>query len=144
MLTLVFKCRPDTTVAACAQMMRDDRIGFVPVVDEAGALRGVVTDRDLAVRVLAEGKRHDLPVSEVMSPGPFITCRPDDELAEIERRMAHARKSRALVQDEAGALVGVISLSDIAQIEPSTARVGELMREVTHRESALIARPFES
>jgi CBS domain-containing protein len=141
MLTLVFKCRPDTPASACAQMMRDDRIGFVPVVDDSGAVVGVVTDRDLTLRVLA-GRRHpSTPVSRIMSPGPFVSCAPDDDLAQLERRLAIARKSRAVVLGADGKLVGIVSLSDIAQAEPSAARVGQLMREVTHRESAMIARP---
>ena len=141
MLTLVYQCTGDTPVATCARMMREEAIGFLPVVDALGGVVGVVTDRDLVVRVLADQKSPTTPVGDVMSPGPFVTCRPDEPLRSLEQRMANAKKSRALVQDKNGALLGIISLSDIAQVEPSAIRTGTLMREVARRESALVARP---
>ena len=141
MLTLVFKCTRETTAEACAQMMRDQRIGFLPVLDEKGAAIGVVTDRDLALRVLAESRPGKTPIGEIMSPAPFLVCEPDEDLRSLERQMAQARKSRALVRDAYGKIVGIISLSDIAQSERSASRTGELLRELTHRESAVIARP---
>ena len=141
MLTLVFRCHEDMSAAACAQTMRDENIGFMPVVNGKGDLIGVVTDRDLALRVVAAGKPASTPVREVMSPGPIVTCEPDDNLRVLEQRMAEAKRSRALVLSRQGALLGVISLSDIAQAERSASRTGRLMRDVSRRESAMIARP---
>jgi CBS domain-containing protein len=141
MLTLVFQCMRDTSAEACAQVMRDEHLGFLPVIDANGALIGVVTDRDLAVRVMAARKPGTTPVGEIMSSGPFLVCQPDDDLRSLERRMAEAKKSRAVVCNALGAVVGIISLSDIAQSERSASRTGQLLREVTHRESAVIARP---
>ena len=69
MLTLVFKCDEGSTVAECAQLMRDEQLGFVPVLDAQLTVVGVVTDRDIAVRVVAEGREFSTPVSEVMSTG---------------------------------------------------------------------------
>ena len=138
MLTLVFKCDLQTTVAECAQLMRDEQLGFVPVLDQAMTVVGVVTDRDLAVRVLAEQRDPSTPVSAVMSTGPFLFCRPNDDLHDLEERMAQTKKARALVKDADGSLLGVISLSDIAQRERSAARTGKLLKEVTRRESVAI------
>ncbi len=135
MLTLVFKCDETSTVAECAQLMRDEQLGFVPVLDKTFNVVGVVTDRDLAVRVVAEGLEPTTPVTEVMSKGPFLCCQPDDDLHELERQMAQTKKARALVKATDGSLLGVISLSDIAQCERSAARTGKLLREVTRRES---------
>jgi CBS domain-containing protein len=135
MLTLVFKCDPGSTVVQCAQLMRDEQLGFVPVLDEKRVVVGVVTDRDLAVRVLAEGLPADTKVSEVMSEGPYLTCSPEDDLHELEQRMASEKKMRALVKAPDGSLLGVISLSDIAQSERSAARTGRLLKEVTRRQS---------
>lgn len=135
MLTLVFKCSEDTTVAECAQVMRDEHLGFLPVLDKRNAVVGVVTDRDLAVRVVAERRDFSTPVSVIMSPGPFLTCQPDDDLRQLEERMALTKKARALVKGGDGSLLGVISLSDVAQRERSAARTGKLLKEVTRRES---------
>jgi CBS domain-containing protein len=140
MLTLVFKCNEQSSVAECAQLMRDEHLGFVPVLDQQLAVVGVVTDRDLAVRVVAEKRGLDTPVSAVMSTGPFLTCKPDDELEELEDRMARTKKGRALVKAKDGSLLGIISLSDIAQRERSATRTGKLLKEVTRRESVSIVR----
>ena len=135
MLTLVFRCSEDTTVADCAQLMRDEHLGFVPVLDKKNSVVGVVTDRDLALRVVAEKRDLSTPVGAIMSPGPFLTCLPDDDLRQLEEQMAASKKGRALVKAKDGALVGVISLSDIAQRERSASRTGKLLKEVTRRES---------
>lgn len=140
MLTLIFKCEEKTTVADCAQLMRDEQLGFLPVLDDRGSVIGVVTDRDLAVRVVAEKRSVDTPVRDIMSTGPFLSCLPDDDLHELEGRMAQTKKARALVKSEDGALLGVISLSDIAQRERSASRTGKLLKEVTRRESVALIR----
>lgn len=140
MLTLVFKVRQETTVAECAQLMRDEALGFVPVMDAHDSVVGVVTDRDLAIRVVAEERPLSTPVSAVMSSGPFLTCKPYDDLHALEDQMAQTKKARALVKADDGALLGVISLSDIAQRESSAARTGKLLKEVTRREAVSLSR----
>ncbi len=140
MLTLVYKCTRETSVYECAKMMRDEKIGFVPVIDSSRKVVGVVTDRDIAVRMVAANRPGSMPVSEIMSTGPFLSCAPDDDLRALERKMAQMKRSRALVKDEAGELVGVISLADIAQFERSPTQIGRLMREVGRRESVAITR----
>lgn len=133
MLTLIFKAGLTSTVAECAQLMRDEELGFIPVLDDQFKVVGVVTDRDLAIRVVAEHKPSTTLVSEVMSTGPFVSCQPDDELEDLEQRMAREKKSRALVKAPDGSLLGIISLSDVAQAERSEARTGRLLKEVTRR-----------
>lgn len=139
MLTLVFKCKEDTPVAECAQLMRDENLGFVPVLDQQDSVVGVVTDRDLAIRVVAEGRSLTTPVSAVMSSGPYLSCLPDDDLRTLEERMGQTKKARALVKNADGELLGIISLSDIAQRESSATRTGKLLKEVTRRESVSIS-----
>lgn len=141
MLTLVFDCKMSMTAEECAQLMRAEHIGFLPVSDGDGRLVGVVTDRDLVVRVMAQKRPPSTPIGEIMSGRPFLTCTPGDDLRALERRMAEERKSRAVVEDADGKIIGVISLSDIAQAERSAARTGKLLRDVTHRESVSIVRP---
>ena len=83
----VARCLETLSVQACAEMMRDNGIGFVPVVDADGQVVGVVTDRDLVLRVLANDLPSDTPVGQVMTCVVRI-CRPDDELKEVTRREA--------------------------------------------------------
>lgn len=140
MWTLVFKCDEQTTVAHCARLMREEELGFLPVLDAAHRVVGVLTDRDLAMRVLAEELPLSTPACDVMTRGPFLTCLPDDDLHELEQRMAESKKSRALVHEPDGSLMGVITLSDIAQREPSATRTGRLLREMTRRQLLSIVR----
>jgi len=140
MLNLVYTCPENGSVLECARKMRDEKIGFVPVISHEGKVIGVVTDRDLAIRVLAENKPPTLPVREIMSVGELVTCTPEDDLLFLEKRMSSEKKSRAVVLDK-GELVGVISLSDIARAETSARRTGNLLKDVSTRESVAIARP---
>jgi CBS domain-containing protein len=129
----VARCPESLSVEACARMMRDNNVGFLPVVDVERQVVGVVTDRDLALRVLAEGLPPQTPVGQVMTRD-VRTCHLADELAEAERKMSETRKSRLVVTDDGGHCLGVISLSDIAQGD-SPGRAGEVLRAVTRREA---------
>jgi CBS domain-containing protein len=133
MKTEVARCTETTSVRDCAQTMRDKRIGFLPVVDTDGQVVGVVTDRDLALRVLAAELPDATPVGRVMTRDVRV-CRPADDLETAEWKMASTRKSRLVVVDDAGRCVGVISLSDVAQAD-SRDRAGGVLRAVTRREA---------
>src|SRR6185369_7403185 len=139
MAMLVFRCREADPVQKVARLMLEEQIGFVPVTDETGHLVGVVTDRDLALRVLAEDKPAQTPVLSVMTVGGLLTCHPDDDLRALSRRMAEEKKGRAVVVEH-GKVVGVISAADVAVAEGSRGRAGALMRALSRRESASIAR----
>lgn len=140
MLTLVYSARLNDPVQRCAEVMSQEKIGFLPVLDTAGTLVGVVTDRDLVVRVLAEGRSALTPISEVMTPGPLMTCSPDDDLVELERKMSAEKKARAVVINASKQPIGVISLSDVARADRVTQRVGSLLATLVSRESVAIQR----
>ena len=119
------------TCRSAARRMRDSNIGFLPVCDRDGRVIGTITDRDLAVRLVAEGLQFDLPVGDVMSR-EVVACYPDDDLERAEQVMAAAQKSRLVVLDGDGRLAGVVSLSDIA--EHDVANAGRTIARVTERE----------
>jgi CBS domain-containing protein len=125
--------RADAPVQQAARQMRDANIGFLPVCDENQRVLGAITDRDITIRVVAEGQSGGVPVESVMTR-EVVYCRPEDDVRTAEQRMATMRKSRIMCIDEDGTLCGVISLSDIAQIEDSE-YTAETMREVTRREA---------
>ena len=122
---------PDQPAQAAARMMREGNIGFLPVCDDDGKVLGTITDRDIALRVVADGKSPSTKVSQVMSK-EVVAGKPDDELSAGEQQMGSAKKSRLMVTDDGGKLLGVISLSDIAK---SGLDASETMRNVTSREA---------
>lgn len=121
-------CRESDTVIECARLMRDDDIGFVPVCDDDKKPVGAVTDRDLVLRVLAEGRSFDDPLSTCMTRD-VISCRVGEDVSDARRLMAEHRTSRTMVCDEQGRLVGVISLQDLAELE-SDEEIGETLQQV--------------
>jgi adenylylsulfate kinase len=135
----VSTCFEADTVLRCAELMRDRAVGFVPVVDEDGRVSGVVTDRDLAVRVVATGRTVTTPVSAIMTRDVRV-CHPGDDLQVAEGRMAVLRKSRLVVVDDFGRCLGVISLSDIAQAD-SRSHAADVLYAVTRREARSALRP---
>jgi CBS domain-containing protein len=121
-------CREGDTVQSCARMMRDESIGFVPICNAAGEPIGAITDRDLAIRVLAEGRTPDEHVDQFMTRD-VVACRLGDDVRDAERLMRERRKSRVMVCDDHGRLVGVVSLADIADVE-SDREIGETLQQV--------------
>ena len=132
MKTQVECVRPDDEVAVAAKKMGECNVGFLPVCDDGKHVVCTITDRDLAIRVLGERAAPDTPVGKVMTR-EVGACRPGDTLEQAERIMAEAQKSRILCTDDLGELVGVISLSDLAQYD-SDEQVAQIVREVTSRE----------
>jgi CBS domain-containing protein len=105
--------RPDTSVLEAAQQMKSEDVGALPIV-EGDRLVGVVTDRDLAIRVLAEGKDAETAVSEIASKD-VVTVDPQQSLEEAARLMAEHQVRRLPVCEEDGKLVGMLAQADIAQ-----------------------------
>jgi CBS domain-containing protein len=124
---------PDDTAATAAAKMRSCDCGFLPVVDDRANVIGVVTDRDLVLRVMAMGKAGSTSIKDVMSRD-IISCHPGDDLAQAEKLMSGYKKSRIVCMDDKGRLCGVISLSDIAQVDDER-RAGKTIRKITEREA---------
>jgi CBS domain-containing protein len=105
---------PDTTTREAAQLMKDEGIGIVPVVDQ-GRLLGVITDRDIAIRIVAEGRDVDARVRDVMSTKRLATCRPDEDVDVVMETMATEQLRRIPIVDERGSLVGIVAQADIVR-----------------------------
>lgn len=112
MTTDVVVAVPEMTVQEAARLMAELDAGVLPVVD-GGRLRGMVTDRDIAVRAVALGKGPETKVAEVMSPGARY-CFEDDVLEAAVAGMGDHQIRRMPVLSNAGELVGMLSLSDAA------------------------------
>lgn len=116
------------TLADVARHMRDHDCGSVPVIDH-GSIVGMVTDRDLAIRALADGRGADTKVVEVMTSSPSC-CSADAEVRDVEKLMADKQVRRVPVVDGDRRVVGIISQADLARAA-SRARV-------TDREVAIV------
>lgn len=116
-------CTGETTVQEAAASMAEHDCGCLPVVDADGRVAGVVTDRDIACRCVANGKEPTTPVGEVMT-SPARCCGPDDDAVEAARVMAQAQVRRVPVIDRQGCCVGMVSQADLA-------RAGDLDRDET-------------
>ncbi len=105
---------PFETLQNAAAIMRDEGIGFMPVCDGSTKVIGTLTDRDLTIRAIAEGKQGSAQVDEVYTR-QVVSCSPQDELRLAQALMAQHHVSRIVCVDGEGKLVGVISLSDILE-----------------------------
>ena len=106
-------CSPDNSVQDVAKMMRDHDCGSVPVV-EAGRVVGIITDRDLAIRGLAEGKTASTIVRDLMTESPQC-CSEDDDVQNVERVMSDRQVRRVPIVNADGGCVGIISQADLAR-----------------------------
>src|SRR5690606_33697946 len=104
----------DTSIREVAQRMLDQQRGIVPVADDE-TLIGVITDRDMALRTLAEGRNGKDPISSIMTRD-ILYCYEQDEIDDVLRQMREQRVQRLVVLDNPNDkdFIGVISLSDIA------------------------------
>ncbi len=107
-------CGTDDTVRDCARLMKDGNIGFVPICDQQGKPVGAITDRDLAIRVLADGRSADEALQGFMSHD-IVDCRMGEDITHAEQLMREHQVSRVMVCDGEGRLQGVISLHDLVQ-----------------------------
>ena len=106
----------DLTVREAAQLMKSEDVGVLPVIEAQGSekrLVGMVTDRDIAIRVVAEG-RNDARVRDIMSGSPK-TCRENDNVDDVLELMGREQVRRIPVVDDRGSLVGIIAQADVAR-----------------------------
>ncbi|MFL5619837.1 MAG: CBS domain-containing protein [Gemmatimonadaceae bacterium] len=127
---------PDTPVSEAAQVMKEEDVGLVPVVERVGGaetrgrLVGVVTDRDIAIRAVAEGRAGDVPVSEVMSGG-VKTCSPDDSVESAMDLMGREQVRRIPIVDERGALVGVVAQADVVRMAGKDKQAEKVVEKIS-------------
>lgn len=131
-------CTPQDTAQDAARKMVENDCGCLPVVEDMDSKRitGVVTDRDLAARGLAEGKGADTPVRELMSANPSC-CGPEADVDQVERILSERQVRRVPVIDEEDRVVGIIAQADLARSraasDDETGRVVERISEPTDR-----------
>ena len=125
-------CTPDTPLQQVASMMVENDCGLIPVVDDPTQERimGVVTDRDIVVRLVAEGKNPlEWTAAEAMSRDVF-TCTPQTSIDDCCTLMEERQVRRIPVVDERGRIVGIVAQADVARMT-SIERTAEVVKEVS-------------
>jgi len=130
-----FCITPDTTAQEAAHRMEDQDVGSLPVVESRDSKRlvGIVTDRDLALRVLGRGESSSLPVSDVMSKRDLACARAEDDIDDVEKLMTDHQVRRIPVVDEQNRIVGVIAQADLARERKSVGEkdLGKVLEKVS-------------
>jgi CBS domain-containing protein len=119
---------PDTPAREAARIMKSEDTGVVPVAD-GGRLVGVITDRDLALRIVAEDQGADTAVGQLASK-ELVTVDPQQSLEEAARLMAEHQVRRLPVVEEDGRLVGILSQKDLADAGHDTL-TGDVVEKIS-------------
>ena len=131
-----FVCDPDTPIAEIAAQMRDLEIGLIPVCD-GKHLEGIITDRDIIVRAVAEELDPIATVAEEVMSTDVIFCFQDEDLTNVAQLMEENQIRRLVVLDQNKKLVGVISLGDLATKANIPAVVAQTLREISSPPNAV-------
>ncbi|HTJ21168.1 MAG TPA: CBS domain-containing protein [Gemmatimonadaceae bacterium] len=123
----------DATVREAAQVMKRENVGIVPVVagENERRLVGLVTDRDIAIRCIAEGKDGTCRVRDVMSADDLATCNANDDVENVMSAMRSEKVRRIPIVDERGSLVGIVSQADVLLKTRDTSRAGETVEQIS-------------
>jgi CBS domain-containing protein len=131
-------CSPSASIQEAARLMKHNDCGCIPIVeDESRQLVGVVTDRDIAVRAIADGMDASTSVQTLMTADPAC-CSPESDLQEIERIMAERQVRRVPITDEDGCCVGIVSQADLALAEDgvvSQSEVGKVVERISETQT---------
>jgi CBS domain-containing protein len=123
-------CTPTMTLDEVAKLMVHNDCGEIPIVDGSDQPVGVITDRDIVCRVVAEGKNPTAYTAEQFMSQPIVTVPADTPLDEVVATMEKHQIRRMPVVDEQGSCVGIISQADLAWTGGER-QVAELVREVS-------------
>jgi CBS domain-containing protein len=121
-------CEPNATVAEAAKVMAREDVGPVPIVED-GRLVGLVTDRDIVVRVVAEGRDPNATTVKEIASTELVTVSPDDDLDEALNLLAR-RQVRRLPVVEGDRLVGIVAQADVARLGKDK-KTGEVVEEIS-------------
>lgn len=127
-------CTPETPVDEVAKMMVQNNCGEIPVIDTGDRVVGVVTDRDIVCRVVAEGKNPIGYTAGTCMSHPVVTVREDAPLEEVVATMEEHQVRRVPVIGRDGACSGIIAQADVARVGPER-EIAELVREVSQDHS---------
>lgn len=126
-------CLPDDTVAKAAQLMQRDNIGSIPVIenDQTQKLVGIVTDRDLVLKVIAKGQDAKTTKVEAVMTRQVVTCHAEDDVQKALDAMAEHQLRRIPIVDETHKIVGIIAQADVATRVNQPKKTAEMVKEIS-------------
>jgi CBS domain-containing protein len=119
----------DSTIGEASRLMRDEDTGIAPIT-EGERLVGVVTDRDIAIKVVAEGKDPETTKVSQIASSNLVTVDPEQDLDEALSLMAQHQVRRLPVVEEDGKVVGILAQADVAQ-HADASRTGKVVEEIS-------------
>lgn len=126
---------PEAPISRAAQIMRDRNVGVVPVVSDTDSmgLMGIITDRDITVRHVADSHIEDCTVATHMTRDAIETVEEDDDVATVLEAMKRREVRRLPVTNKKGRLIGIVAQADIAVAdEIPKERVAEVIETISH------------
>jgi CBS domain-containing protein len=125
-------CQPEQTAVDAAEVMEREDVGLVPIIANGNAkLVGVLTDRDIALKVVAAGREpRSTAVSEVMTVDP-VSCLPQESVETVMELMASRQVRRIPIVDKDGAIVGIVSQADIATRLANPQETGQVVQAIS-------------
>jgi CBS domain-containing protein len=125
-------CQPQHTAVEAAELMQREDVGLVPVVSESSAkLIGVLTDRDIVLKVVAAGRDpRGTAVSEVMTIDP-IACFPQESVETVMELMATRQVRRIPIVDKDGSILGIVAQADIATRLSQPEETGQVVQAIS-------------
>ena len=126
-------CLPNDSVANAAELMKSGNIGSIPVIEneQTQKLVGIVTDRDLALKIVAEGRDAKSTKVEAVMTHKVVTCRADDDLQKALDAMAEHQLRRIPVVDNDNKILGIIAQADVAMRVDQPEKTAEIVKEIS-------------
>ena len=126
-------CLPNDMVAKVAQLMKSKDIGPVPIVEneQTKKLVGIVTDRDLALKIVAEGRDAKSTKTEEVMTRKVVTCRVEDDVQKALDAMSEHQLRRIPVVDNDNKIVGIIAQADVATRVDQPAKTAEVVKDIS-------------
>jgi CBS domain-containing protein len=126
-------CLPNEMVVKAAKLMKSENIGSIPVIEseQTKKLVGIVTDRDLTLKILAEGLDAKSTKVEAVMTRKVMTCRAEDDLQKALDAMAEHQLRRIPVVDNSNKVVGIIAQADVATRVNQPEKTAEMVKEIS-------------
>lgn len=126
-------CLPEDLAAKAARLMKSENIGAVPVIEneQAKKLVGIVTDRDLALKIVAEGRSPSTTKIDEVMTAEVVTCHANDDAQKALDAMSKNQLRRIPVVDDNYRIIGIIAQADVATRLAQPEKTGELVKEIS-------------
>jgi CBS domain-containing protein len=131
-------CLPSDPVMKAAQLMKSEDVGPILIVDDKDGKRlaGIVTDRDLAIKVVAEARDPNTTTVKQVMTGDVVTCKETDDVEKALKLMEHHQVRRIPIVDHDNRLVGIIAQADVATRIEGQQKTGEIVEEISKAASS--------